>query len=201
MIEVKHFSRTFNDLSIYQDINLNLEFGKSYALIGPSGSGKTVLLNAFARLEKPDKGELLINGKDIWQIREATYFKEYLGYVFQNYALIDNQTVKQNLKIVGKDHEITKVLNKVGIDKNTLNKKIFQLSGGQAQRVAIARMILKQPKIILADEPTGALDAATGDAIIELLLDMVSPQTILIIATHDSRVFNRVDEIIDVTGL
>jgi putative ABC transport system ATP-binding protein len=145
---------------------------------------------------------LLIDGKDIWKMKESTFFRDYLGYVFQNYALIDNQSVRDNLKLVASDEaKIIKALNEVGLDKKMLNQKVFQLSGGQAQRIAIARMMLKKVKIILADEPTGALDEMTGDSITQLLLDMVTPKSILVFASHAPNVFNKVDTIIDVTKL
>ncbi|MEX0379957.1 ATP-binding cassette domain-containing protein [Leuconostoc sp. MS02] len=202
MINIQSLSKKFKDKVIYENINLRFEPNKSYALIGRSGSGKTTLLNAIGRLERPNNGEITINDEDIWKIKEKTFFKKYLGYVFQNYALIDNQTVWQNLKIVNKDNQIIKqALEQVGLDTSYLKLKIYQLSGGQAQRVAIARMILKEKKIILADEPTGALDGKTGEEIIDILLNLVSEDTYVIIATHDPKVYSRVDVVIDVSTL
>ncbi|MCD3418580.1 ATP-binding cassette domain-containing protein, partial [Streptococcus equi] len=166
-----------------------------------SGSGKTTLLNAIARLEKPDSGQILVNGQDIWSMKEQDYFKDYLGYVFQNYALIEEETVYDNLKMLAPKSNIVEVLHSVGLDSSFLSQCIYELSGGQAQRVAIARLLLKKACIILADEPTGALDKETGDEIIELLLSLVSPDTVLIFATHDPNVFSRVDEIIDICHL
>jgi putative ABC transport system ATP-binding protein len=199
MIELKNLHKRYGKKVVYQDVNLRLENGLSYAFVGPSGSGKTTLLNALARLEKPTLGKIFLNGKDIWeQMKEAEYFKNYLGYVFQNYALIDEQSVKQNLKLVGDLKQISEVLKRVGLNDRYLKAKIYELSGGQAQRVAIARLLLKKPKIILADEPTGAQDASTGETIISLLLELLSSETIVIFATHNPNVYNRVDSIIDV---
>ncbi|MDR1012773.1 MAG: ABC transporter ATP-binding protein, partial [Lactobacillales bacterium] len=193
MIEIKNLYKQYGKKIVYKSVNLKFQNGLSYAFVGPSGSGKTTLLNALARLEKPTSGKIFLNGKDIWeQIKEAKYFKNYLGYVFQNYALIDEQSVKQNLKLVGNSKQISEVLKRVGLSDYYLKAKIYELSGGQAQRVAIARLLLKKPKIILADEPTGALDAATGEAIISLLLELLSLETIVIFATHDPNVYNRV---------
>lgn len=186
---------------IYDKLSLTFEANRSYALVGPSGSGKTTLLNAIARLEKPDSGQILVNGQDIWSMKEQDYFKDYLGYVFQNYALIEEETVYDNLKMLAPKSNIVEALHSVGLDSSFLSQCIYELSGGQAQRVAIARLLLKKACIILADEPTGALDKETGDEIIELLLSLVSPDTVLIFATHDPNVFSRVDEIIDICHL
>ncbi|HEL0704274.1 ATP-binding cassette domain-containing protein [Streptococcus equi] len=201
MIEIKQLSKHYGKKKIYDKISLTFEANRSYALVGPSGSGKTTLLNAIARLEKPDSGQILVNGEEIWSMKEQDYFKDYLGYVFQNYALIEEETVYDNLKMLAPKSNIVEALHSVGLDSSFLSQCIYELSGGQAQRVAIARLLLKKACIILADEPTGALDKETGDEIIELLLSLVSPDTVLIFATHDPNVFSRVDEIIDICHL
>lgn len=201
MIEIKQLSKHYGKKKIYDKLSLTFEANRSYALVGPSGSGKTTLLNAIARLEKPDSGQILVNGQDIWSMKEQDYFKRYLGYVFQNYALIEEETVYDNLKILAPKPKIVEALHSVGLDSSFLSQNIYELSGGQAQRVAIARLLLKKACIILADEPTGALDKETGDEIIELLLSLVSPDTVLIFATHDPNVFSRVDDIIDICHL
>lgn len=200
MIQLNQLTKSYGSKVIYQAINLQFNKGQSYALIGASGSGKTTLLNAIARLEKPTSGHILLDDKDIWKMKEQDYFKNYLGYVFQNYALVEEDTVYQNLKILATKEQIIEALQKVGLDDSYLNAKIYELSGGQAQRVAIARILLKQATIILADEPTGALDKNTAKEIIDLLLSLVSPQTIVIFATHDPNVFERVDKIIDLSN-
>ncbi|HEL1032919.1 TPA: ATP-binding cassette domain-containing protein [Streptococcus equi subsp. zooepidemicus] len=201
MIELKQLSKHYGKKKIYDKLSLTFEANRSYALVGPSGSGKTTLLNAIALLEKPDSGQILVNGQDIWSMKEQDYFKDYLGYVFQNYALIEEETVYDNLKMLAPKSNIVEALHSVGLDSSFLSQCIYELSGGQAQRVAIARLLLKKACIILADEPTGALDKETGDEIIELLLSLVSPDTVLIFATHDPNVFSRVDEIIDICHL
>ena len=114
---------------------------------------------------------------------------------------MDEATVYENLKIIDNRLSIIEALKKVGLDESYLKMKIYELSGGQAQRVAIARVLLKKAQIILADEPTGALDEVTGQSIIQLLLELVSPNTIVIFATHDPRVFEKVDHVIDVSKL
>lgn len=197
MIELKHLSKKFGKKMIYQDVNLRFEAGKTYALVGTSGSGKTTLLNAIGRLEKPSSGQVLVDGKDIWRINEKRYFKSYLGYIFQSYALIDDKSVSQNFKFIDKNKENQlKVLEKVGLDASYLSAKIYELSGGQAQRIAIARILLKKCKVILADEPTGALDDQTGEQVGDLLLSLVTQDTTLVVATHDLALAKQMDVVI-----
>ena len=201
-IDLLNVSKSFGSKKIFTDLNLIFESGKSYALIGGSGSGKSTLLNIIGRLEKIDSGNVLVDEQDIWKIKERTFFKNTVGYVFQNYSLIDNKTVYDNLKLITKDKKtITDVLEKVGLSSDYLHQKIYELSGGQAQRVAIARMLMKPRKIILADEPTGALDGEIGKEIIRLLLNERDEDKYVIIATHDPAVYNKVDVIIDMKDI
>ena len=201
-IDLLNVSKSFGSKKIFTDLNLIFESGKSYALIGGSGSGKSTLLNIIGRLEKIDSGNVLVDKQDIWKIKERTFFKNTVGYVFQNYSLIDNKTVYDNLSLITKDKKtITDVLEKVGLSSDYLHQKIYELSGGQAQRVEIARMLMKQRKIILADEPTGALDGEIGKEIIRLLLNERDEDKYVIIATHDPAVYNEVDVIIDMKDI
>ena len=201
-IDLLNVSKSFGSKKIFTDLNLRFESGKSYALIGGSGSGKSTLLNIIGRLEKIDSGNVLVDKQDIWKIKERTFFKNTVGYVFQNYSLIENKTVYDNLKLITKDKKIiTDVLEKVGLSSDHLHQKIYELSGGQAQRVAIARMLMKPRKIILADEPTGALDGEIGKEIIRLLLNERDEDKYVIIATHDPAVYNKVDVIIDMKDI
>ena len=201
-IDLLNVSKSFGSKKIFTDLNLKFESGKSYALIGGSGSGKSTLLNIIGRLEKIDSGNVLVDKQDIWKIKERTFFKNTVGYVFQNYSLIENKTVYDNLKLITKDKKIiTDVLEKVGLSSDHLHQKIYELSGGQAQRVAIARMLMKPRKIILADEPTGALDGEIGKEIIRLLLNERDEEKYVIIATHDPAVYNKVDVIIDMKDI
>lgn len=201
-IDLLNVSKSFGSKKIFTDLNLRFESGKSYALIGGSGSGKSTLLNIIGRLEKIDSGNVLVDEQDIWKIKERTFFKNTVGYVFQNYSLIENKTVYDNLKLITKDKKIiTDVLEKVGLSSDYLHQKIYELSGGQAQRVAIARMLMKPRKIILADEPTGALDDEIGKEIIRLLLNERDEDKYVIIATHDPAVYNKVDVIIDMKDI
>lgn len=201
-IEIVNVTKKYGSKEIFTDLNLTFEAGKSYALIGGSGSGKSTLLNIIGRLEKIDSGKVLVDKQDIWKTKERTYFKNTIGYVFQNYSLIENKTVYDNLKLLNKDKKImSEMLEKVGLSRDYLKHKIYELSGGQAQRVAIARMLMKPRKIILADEPTGALDSEIGNEIINLLLSEAAKNNYVIIATHDPAVYSKVDVIIDIKDI
>ena len=201
-IEIVNVTKKYGSKEIFTDLNLTFEAGKSYALIGGSGSGKSTLLNIIGRLEKIDSGKVLVDKQDIWKTKEGTYFKNTIGYVFQNYSLIENKTVYDNLKLLNKDKKIiSEMLEKVGLSRDYLKHKIYELSGGQAQRVAIARMLMKPRKIILADEPTGALDSEIGNEIINLLLSEAAKNNYVIIATHDPAVYSKVDVIVDIKDI
>lgn len=202
MIEVKQLKKKFGQKLVYQGLDYQFEAGKSYAIMGESGSGKSTFLNALARLERPTSGTIKVAGQDIWQMKEASYFQDHLGYIFQNYALIDDETVSQNLSIVDK-HKArqVEVLCQVGLDTSYLTSKIYELSGGQAQRIAIARLLLKKSDVILADEPTGALDEKTAEEVEHILLSLVRPDTILIVATHDQRLARKMDVMLDMATL
>ncbi len=200
MLQVKNLSKTFGNITIYQAVNLSFKAGHTYAIIGQSGSGKTTLLNSLARLEKPSSGQILLADKDIWKMKEKTYFKKTLGYIFQNYALIDDVSISKNLSVVEKNKtKQVEALQKVGLDDSFLSQKIYSLSGGQAQRVAIARILLKRARLILADEPTGALDAKTGSEIRDLLLGLANEDTVVIFATHDPDIYENVDHVINLS--
>lgn len=206
MIELKNITRQFPDNIIFNDFNIQFEAGKSYALIGASGSGKTTLLNIIGKLEKVDKGEVLINGTPLKNIKEKEYFKDYISYLFQNYGLIENKSIKENLELafIGKklktnekNQMMQEALEQVNLQLD-MDRKIFSLSGGEAQRVAVAKTILKDSPIILADEPTASLDETNSREIIDLILNLQDENRIIIIATHNPSVYNALDEIIHI---
>ena len=209
-IEIVNVTKKYGSKEIFTDLNLTFEAGKSYALIGGSGSGKSTLLNIIGRLEKIDSGKVLVDKQDIWKTKERTYFKNTIGYVFQNYSLIENKTVYDNLKLLNKDKKIiSEMLEKVGLSRDYLKHKIYELSGGQAQpmsggeetRLKIAQALSAQVHGILADEPTGALDSEIGNEIINLLLSEAAKNNYVIIATHDPAVYSKVDVIIDIKDI
>ena len=205
MIKIEHLTKSFGERTVFQDINLQFEAGKVYALIGNSGCGKTTLLNILAKLEPYDKGSISYRGQELKQIKSHHFFKNELGYLFQNFGLLENETVAANLELglIGqkwtkqeKKQREEEVLEKVGLDYLALDQKIYELSGGEAQRVALAKVILKDPPLILADELTAALDPETSQEIMNLLLSLKKPDRLMIIATHNPAIWEKADEVI-----
>ena len=205
MIKIEHLTKSFGERTVFQDINLQFEAGKVYALIGNSGCGKTILLNILAKLEPYDKGSISYRGQELKQIKSHHFFKNELGYLFQNFGLLENETVAANLELgmIGqkwtkqeKKQREEEVLEKVGLDYLALNQKIYELSGGEAQRIALAKVILKDPPLILADELTAALDPETSEEIMNLLLSLKKPDRLMIIATHNPVIWEKADEVI-----
>ncbi|VPT07292.1 ABC transporter ATP-binding protein [Streptococcus pneumoniae] len=151
MIELKNISKKFGSRQLFSDTNLHFEGGKIYALIGTSGCGKTTLLNMIGRLEPYDKGQIIYDGTSLKDIKPSVFFRDYLGYLFQDFGLIESQTVKENLNLglVGKKLKekekislMKQALNRVNLSYLDLKQPIFELSGGEAQRVALAKIIL-----------------------------------------------------------
>ena len=205
MIKIEHLEKSFGERTVFQDTNLQFAAGKVYALIGNSGCGKTTLLNILAKLEPYDKGSISYRGQELKQIKSHHFFKNELGYLFQNFGLLENETVAANLELglIGqksnkqeKKQREEEVLEKVGLNYLTLDQKIYELSGGEAQRVALAKVILKDPPLILADELTAALDPETSQEIMNLLLSLKKPDRLMILATHNPAIWEKADEVI-----
>lgn len=205
MIKIEHLEKSFGERTVFQDINLQFAAGKVYALIGNSGCGKTTLLNILAKLESYEKGSISYRGQELKQIRSHHFFKNELGYLFQNFGLLENETIAANLELglIGqkwtkqeKKKREEEVLEKVGLNYLTLDQKIYELSGGEAQRVALAKVILKDPPLILADELTAALDPETSQEIMNLLLSLKKPDRLIILATHNPVIWEKADEVI-----
>ena len=205
MIKIEHLAKSFGERTVFQDINLQFATGKVYALIGNSGCGKTTLLNILAKLEPYEKGSISYRGQELKQIKSHHFFKNELGYLFQNFGLLENETVASNLELglVGqkwtkqeKKQREEEVLENVGLNYLTLDQKIYELSGGEAQRVALAKVILKDPPLILADELTAALDPETSQEIMNLLLSLKKPDRLIILATHNPVIWEKADEVI-----
>ena len=192
--------KMFDGSSVFNDVNLRIEQGEMIALTGQSGSGKSTLLNILGLLQSPDRGRIRILGQSAPKPRsgKATQYLRYsIGYLFQNYALIDDATVKYNLGLAlayrpkessgrsnGKQLMIQS-LQSVGLNAGYLDRPIHTLSGGEQQRVAIARLQLKPCSIVLADEPTGSLDERNRDGVLNLLYQLNAAGRTIIIATHD----------------
>jgi putative ABC transport system ATP-binding protein len=207
MLELINVTKKFDDYFLFKELNLKFEAGKVYAVIGPSGSGKTTLLNFLAQLETYDSGEILYRDQPIEQFTKTLFFRKELGYLFQNFGLIENQSILENLNLALVGKKITKQerillaeksLAQVELDYLDLNQKIYTLSGGEAQRVALAKLILKKPPLVLADEPTAALDPTNAQEIMELLLGLRSEERVIILATHNPIIWEAADEIIEI---
>ncbi|MBE2978597.1 putative bacteriocin export ABC transporter [Priestia megaterium] len=189
-------SKSYNKKLVLNSINLKVHKGEMVAITGKSGSGKTTLLNIIGMLEKPSNGEVQLFEQDISSIsaiERAQILRTKVSYLFQNYALVENADINYNLEIpliyskkTKKEKKKMKIeaLNKVGLDI-ALNQKVHELSGGEQQRVAIARLFLKSCDLVLADEPTGSLDSTNRDEIIKLLKILNEQGKTIIIVTHD----------------
>lgn len=195
VIELKNINKKYGNKELFKDLNLSIKKGEMIAITGKSGSGKSTLLNILGLIDKPDSGDIIIcNNKNPYynEKEKIKLFRYNIGYLFQNYALIDNYTVSKNLDIAleyvrsnNKKELKEEALKKVGLlDK--LNNKIFELSGGEQQRIALARLMIKKNDIILADEPTGSLDDLNRDIILNLLKKLNNEGKTIIIVTHDN---------------
>ncbi|HJG23864.1 ATP-binding cassette domain-containing protein [Enterococcus durans] len=201
MIEVRGISKKFNEKVVFEELSFTLDSGSMIAIIGESGSGKTTLLNCLGQLEEVDKGEIFINGEKILRKHKRKFFQEQAGFLFQNFALIDNETVKKNLQLVTKDQsKIVAALEKFQVEQ-LLNQKIFRLSGGEQQRVALARLFLKNPPLIFADEPTASLDQKNKEIVIQTLQELNRQGKTVIVVTHDLELAKRLGRVIDLTEL
>ncbi|WP_437130319.1 ABC transporter ATP-binding protein [Peptostreptococcus russellii] len=193
----KYYKVGKEKLHVLKDLNLEIESGEFTMIMGKSGSGKTTMLNILGFLDKLDEGKYYFDGTDVSNLSEnkrSEYRAEYVGYVFQQFNLIDTLTVSQNIEIPliysgvkdkNKRKElVAKRLKEVGLEDKALSYP-NHLSGGQQQRIAIARALVNNPKIIFADEPTGALDSETGKEIMRLLTELNESGTTIIMVTHD----------------
>ncbi|MGB9788279.1 MAG: ABC transporter ATP-binding protein [Dictyoglomus sp.] len=198
-IEIKDLSKSYQvgltKIDALKKLSIDFEKGKMYVILGPSGSGKTTLLNILGGIDKPDEGKVIVDGEDItnYNDRELTnYRRRKLGFIFQFYNLVNSLTVLENVLS-------TKYLSENGLDPKEVlevvgmwehrDKFPFELSGGEQQRVAIARAVVKNPSIILCDEPTGALDFENAKRVLKLLEDINKRYgTTIIIATHNTAI-------------
>ncbi|MFJ9673066.1 ABC transporter ATP-binding protein [Streptomyces sp. NPDC101221] len=206
MIDIVSLSKTFGPRTLWSGLTTTVNKGEMLALVGPSGAGKSTLLNCIGLLDKPNSGEIRFEGKDITRFgrRDTRRFRrETLGYLFQNYALMENATVRENLEIATKprrsargraNSDIAEALDRVGLAGRG-DEKVHHLSGGEQQRVALARLIVKEPALVLADEPTGALDHANATAVVDVLREMSEAGCAVVVATHDDRVRDRCDAV------
>ena len=209
IIELNKITKQYGSKKLFDNFSLKINKNELVALTGPSGKGKTTILNMIGLLEKFDAGELLIDGQKNIKVNSSKATKilrEKIGYLFQNYALVDDETVYYNLDLAlkyvknnrkEKNELIKKALSDVGLE-GFEKRKIYELSGGEQQRIAIARIILKPCEIILADEPTGSLDEKNKDIVLDLLKKLNKKGKTIVLVTHDEFVANQCDRIINI---
>ena len=208
-VEFKDVSKIYHmgevEVAAVKDLSFEIEQGELVVVVGPSGAGKTTLLNILGGMDSATSGKILLDGKDIsaFSERELTYYRRYdIGFVFQFYNLVQNLTALENVELASQiclePLPASEVLEQVGLAARA-NNFPAQLSGGEQQRVAIARALAKNPKLLLCDEPTGALDYNTGKAILGLLQDMsrTMGKTVVLI-THNSAFTAIADRVIHI---
>lgn len=213
ILEVKNVKKIYasrlggNRVEALKSVNFSVERGEYIAIMGESGSGKTTLLNILAALDKPTGGSVILDGKDLSSVKEskiAEFRRDNLGFVFQDFNLLDNFTVRDNiflpLVLTGKSYKemserLAPVAEKLGIEK-LLDKYPYEISGGQKQRTAAARALITDPKMLLADEPTGALDSKASDELLRVFSEInVDGQTILMV-THSVKAASRANRVL-----
>ncbi|QTD42767.1 ABC transporter ATP-binding protein [Sporosarcina sp. Te-1] len=210
MYEICKFSnvtKRYKDHIIFNNLNLTINKGEMVAIVGKSGSGKTTILNLMGLLDKQDSGTISLFGENTtnYKVSKKTkMLRNKISYLFQNFALIDHYSVGTNLEIPltyierskkKRNQLMIEALQKVGLSI-PVSQKVYKLSGGEQQRLSIARLLLKPSELILADEPTGSLDAENRDEIIELLRGLNKEGKTLVIVTHDPEVANKCHRII-----
>lgn len=187
------------------DISFELEKGEFVVIVGPSGAGKTTVLNMLGGMDTCDSGEIIVDGQDIARLKkkEITRYRRYdIGFVFQFYNLVQNLTAKENVELatqICRDAaDAAQMLEKVGLE-DRMDNFPAQLSGGEQQRVSIARALAKKPKLLLCDEPTGALDYQTGKHILKLLQDTCRRDGMtVVVITHNSAIAPMADRVIEI---
>ena len=200
MITIKNLNKSYGEKVLFDNYNLKIP-DKSFVIInGESGRGKTTLLNMIGGLEKPDSGEICIDGIELTSLKnKKDFYKETVGFLFQNFALLENKTVRQNLSMIKKDTRtdctIEQAIRRVGLEKE-LDKKVYKLSGGEQQRVALARLMVKKCSVILADEPTGSLDEKNAKTVIKILRELNEMGKTVIIVTHSQKLVDSEDFVV-----
>lgn len=211
LLSIRNASYRYSDADVdeyaLRDINFDFEKGKVYAIRGRSGTGKTTLLSLISGLERCTEGDIIFNGKNLRDINLDTYRNSQIGIVFQSYNLLPFMTASENIilsmdvsgsKIKNKRKKATELMRSVGLKENYADRKVLRLSGGEQQRVAIARSLSYDPKMIIADEPTGNLDKQTEEEIIDIFKRLAHDENkCIIIVTHSTNVCNLVDKVYD----
>ena len=193
------------DSYVFKNVNYEFEQGKMYAIKGKSGSGKTTLLSLITGLEKCTDGKVIYDGKDLKKMNLDTYRNTDIGIVFQSYNLLPSLTAIENIilsmdiskvKVNNKKEKALSLMKSVGLSENQAKRKILKLSGGEQQRIAIARSLSYNPKIIIADEPTGNLDGENAKNVMDILKALNKEGKTIVLVTHDLKIANYADRII-----
>ena len=202
MIKFDKVSKAFGDHVLFRGVTFDINKGDFVVFSGVSGCGKTTMLNMIGGLEELTGGSIFVDGVDISKRKnQLDYFRNTVGFLFQNFALVENKTVRQNLEMIKKTCRshitIEQAMEKVGLP-DKLDSKIYTLSGGEQQRVALARLMVKKCDLILADEPTGSLDKGNAKAVIDILKTMNTEQNkTVIMVTHDEELKKQGSKIIN----
>ncbi len=188
MIELKNLVKQFEERTVIDNVNLTIGDGEFVVLSGASGCGKTTLLHMIGGIEEPTSGQVLVNGKDISVKKNLLQFLRYeAAFLFQNFALVDKKTVRKNLEMIPAEFRsgmsIKEALAYVGLS-GFEDKAVYKLSGGEQQRVALARILMKRCNVILADEPTGSLDRKNADMVMDILKKMHQEGKTIVMVTH-----------------
>lgn len=205
--EYKRYQMGDSVITANDGINFEIEKGEFAVILGPSGAGKSTVLNILGGMDSADEGQVFVDKVDIATFTKkqlTTYRRNEIGFVFQFYNLVPNLTTKENVELASqispRAMDATEVLQQVGLGER-LNNFPAQLSGGEQQRVAIARALAKQPKLLLCDEPTGALDYETGKQVLKLLQDTcLNTGTTVIVITHNSAIAPMADRVIEINN-
>ncbi|MDV4152720.1 ABC transporter ATP-binding protein [Clostridium sp. AL.422] len=205
----KYYTSGEEKLHALKDVDLEIEKGEFLAIMGPSGSGKSTMIKILGLLDKEFEGDYLLDGKEIKALNDDLLSKlrnKSIGFVFQDFNLIDRLTIKENIElpmlymgsgIKKTKNRVNELLEKVNL-KDKINKYPNQLSGGQQQRISIIRSLVNNPDIIIADEPTGALDSKTSEEIIEIFKGLNKEGITIILITHDINVANKAKRIVEI---
>jgi len=188
MILLKEVSKAYDKVPILQNINLEIPKGSFCSISGKSGAGKSTLLKIIAGIESPTSGQITLDGTDLKKINYPDLWGKRFSFVFQNYFLLDDKTVKKNLKLaqrkISEDAMLT-ALSRVGLQSELLTQPVYKLSGGEKQRVGIARATIKPFDVLIADEPTGNLDHQNAQAIIKIFQELQALGKTIIVVSHD----------------
>ena len=198
-LELKNVSYAYEKgKAVLQNVSAELETGKMYAILGPSGSGKTTLLSLLGGLDVPTQGSVLFDGEDIAAKGLEHHRRNHISLIFQSYNLIDYMTPIENVRLTAK-LGATPILERLGLEQDEITRNVLKLSGGQQQRVAIARALASDAPVILADEPTGNLDADTAEEITAILKE--SAHTFgkcVVVVTHSGEVAKKADVVLEI---